>query len=225
MSVKKILIPIIVLLVIGAIVFIAVWFSTRGGTSKDLGQYKARQLHSYNWCGNRKVIALTFDDGPDVATTPTLLADLKRHNVKATFFMSPAVNGPPSAQQCSLVKTVLEHGHSVQSHSFDHTNFADKDAQSIMNSLRENHEWLEKCADGERLSLNQFRPPFGSLDTQRAKFISDLGYTIASWNVESMDYSGGNADTVFQNVRTSLAEHDCVHPIANRILYDAHYRF
>lgn len=198
--VKRIIIPLTVILVIGTVIFVAVYFSTRGGTSKDLGKYKPRPLQSFNWCGNRKVVALTFDDGPDPNTTPTLLNHLKRHGVKATFFMSPAVNGPPDAQHCALVKSVLKDGHSVQSHSYDHSNYMDKDGPAMQMNLEQNHQWLKKCADGEKLSLSQFRPPFGTVDVPRAKFASDLGYTLASWNVESLDYTGSDAQQTFQQV-------------------------
>lgn len=198
--VKRIIVPLTVILVIGTVIFVAVYFSTRGGTSKNLGKYRPRPLESYNWCGNRKVVALTFDDGPEPSTTPALLAALKRHDVKATFFMSPAVNGPPNNQHCVLVKDVLKHGHSVQSHSYDHSNYMDKDGSGIQANLETNHQWLKKCADGKKLSLSQFRPPFGSLDVARAKFASDLGYTLATWNIESLDYTGTDAQQTFANV-------------------------
>lgn len=61
-----------------------------------------------------KRIALTFDDGPSSSVTPGVLDTLKRHNVKATFF----VLGSSVIQNPGLVKRELEEGHQVGSHSW-----------------------------------------------------------------------------------------------------------
>src|ERR1700752_2678322 len=67
-----------------------------------------------------KSIALTFDDGPDPKWTPAILDILKRHNIKATFFLigQNAVDNP------DLVRRIFREGHEIGNHSFTHPNMA-----------------------------------------------------------------------------------------------------
>jgi peptidoglycan/xylan/chitin deacetylase (PgdA/CDA1 family) len=165
---------------------------------------KEGTVKSFNWCGkNQKMAVLTFDDGPSVTATPNVLVDLKETGIKATFFMSPAVDGTPDSAKCNLVERILADGHSVQSHSWDHKDFANLTDVQVVANLNKNKEWLTSCAGNQidNLNLNMFRPPYGSLDYVRAQYISnELGYTIATWNIETEDFRGGNADDIVQRI-------------------------
>ncbi len=68
-------------------------------------------------CRNRRAVALTFDDGPDPATTRRLLELLGRHGVPATFF----VTGLRAAAHRGLVREILSGGHAIGNHSYDHS--------------------------------------------------------------------------------------------------------
>jgi peptidoglycan/xylan/chitin deacetylase (PgdA/CDA1 family) len=165
---------------------------------------KEGTVKSFNWCGsNKRMAVLTFDDGPSVTATPNVLADLKTAGMKATFFMSPAVDGEPDAAKCEMVKRVLDDGHSVQSHSWDHADFMTLSDKQVTENLKKNKEWLTECAGDSvgKLELDMFRPPYGSLDYTRAQFISnELGYKIATWNLETEDFRGGNASEVMNRI-------------------------
>jgi peptidoglycan/xylan/chitin deacetylase (PgdA/CDA1 family) len=63
-----------------------------------------------------KVLALTFDDGPDPEVTPKVLATLERFNVRATFFMV----GQRADEHPDIVRDVREAGHAVGNHTWDH---------------------------------------------------------------------------------------------------------
>jgi peptidoglycan/xylan/chitin deacetylase (PgdA/CDA1 family) len=176
----------------------------RGNGRNVVSGGKEGTVKAFNWCGaNKKMAVLTFDDGPSVAGTPNVLRDLAALGAKGTFFVSPAVNGEPDASQCDLIKRILDEGHSVQSHSWDHKDFMNLNDQQVTMNLQKNKAWIEKCAGSsiDKLTLSTFRPPFGSLDFVRAQFISnELGYKIATWNMETEDYKGGNATTIMGNV-------------------------
>jgi peptidoglycan/xylan/chitin deacetylase (PgdA/CDA1 family) len=82
---------------------------------KDTGfnQYLTKSLR-----GTEKVV-LTFDDGPDVVTTPILLDTLKKFNIKATFFiLTERIN----AETLPIVKRIVAEGHNLGSHHHDHIN-------------------------------------------------------------------------------------------------------
>ncbi len=67
---------------------------------------------------NKKVVYLTFDDGPDERTTPKLLDTLKKLNVKATFFISFQNEDTPAKR--ALLKREAEEGHTLGVHCFNH---------------------------------------------------------------------------------------------------------
>ena len=67
---------------------------------------------------DEKVIALTFDDGPDEDFTPQVLDILKKYNVKATFF----VVGEKVEWNPEIVKREYEEGHEIGNHTFTHIN-------------------------------------------------------------------------------------------------------
>lgn len=78
---------------------------------------------------------------------------------------------------------ILKDGHSVQSHSWNHVSFLNLTDWEVKENLAKNRAWIEKCAGDQRskLSLTQFRPPYGNLDYVRAQFISnELDYTIGT---------------------------------------------
>jgi peptidoglycan/xylan/chitin deacetylase (PgdA/CDA1 family) len=66
-----------------------------------------------------RIIALTFDDGPDPVVTPQVLDVLKRYGVRATFF----VVGVKAVRQAKLVRREAREGHVVGNHSWDHPDF------------------------------------------------------------------------------------------------------
>ncbi|CEP02007.1 NodB homology domain-containing protein [Plasmodiophora brassicae] len=192
-------------LIIACIVAPIVYYSVRNkhanGDASSNERKPYSSLHSMNWCGDRPVIALTFDDGPEPSTTPNVLADLKRLGIKATFFMSPAVDGEPTQQQCDLVKTVVDEGHVVQSHSYDHTDFLLKSPEEVDDNLSRNEEWIRKCAGQDAPVVSMFRPPYGNLEPARAKYISGLGYDIVTWTIDTDDYTGIKPDRILANVQ------------------------
>ncbi|CEP01886.1 hypothetical protein PBRA_008829 [Plasmodiophora brassicae] len=190
--------------------------SAMGGTStgahgkNPVSGGKEGTVKSFNWCGaNKRLAVLTFDDGPSPIATPNVLSDLKNTGIKATFFMSPAADGEPDASKCDLVKRILADGHSVQSHSWDHVDFMRLNDQEVTANLNKNKQWLKDCAgdQADKLEANMFRPPFGSLDYTRAQFVSnELGYTIATWNLDSEDFRGGNASAVMDRIHEKYTQ-------------------
>ena len=64
----------------------------------------------------RKIVALTFDDGPDTENTPALLALLAERKARATFFCI----GERVARQRELAKRMVAEGHEIENHTFQH---------------------------------------------------------------------------------------------------------
>lgn len=99
-------------------------------------------------------VALTFDDGPDPAYTPTVLDILDRFEVRATFFMI----GRAAAAHPDLVRAVLRAGHEIGNHTQDHLWL---DSLSVP-KVRDQVEGGRATLSGLGVTANGlFRPPRG----------------------------------------------------------------
>lgn len=131
-------------------------------------------------------IYLTFDDGPIPEITEWVLEELQKHNAKATFFCI----GHNIEKHPHIFKKIIEAGHSVGNHTFNHLN-------GWRTSTK---EYLENCilwpsASGyssiSKLKANKrqlFRPPYGKIKSSQSKKLLKLGYKIIMWDVLSADY-------------------------------------
>lgn len=150
-----------------------------------------------------KVIYLTFDDGPGPYTRQ-LLDVLKKHNVKATFFVCDK-----GATYNKLMKDIVDEGHAIAIHSATH------DYNKIYASEEAFFNDLNKMSDiiynntGVRTTLMRF--PGGSSNmvskfnpgimTRLTKMVEERGYQYFDWNVDSDDAGGSKTtDKVFYNV-------------------------
>lgn len=93
-----------------------------------------------------KTIALTFDDGPDPVCTPKILEILKRHHIKATFFML----GEAAAQYPQLVRQVYAEGHEIGNHSFTHPNMAHVNAERVRLELTATERAIDRHRPARR---------------------------------------------------------------------------
>jgi peptidoglycan-N-acetylglucosamine deacetylase len=106
----------------------------------------------------RRQIALTFDDGPNPAVTPRLLALLEQQNVQATFFLVGQF-----ARACpELVREIAARGHTVGNHTETHVNLALASARRIEDELARCQRSLAAALDSGAAGLPRWmRPPFG----------------------------------------------------------------
>lgn len=123
---------------------------------------------------NKKVVYLTFDDGPTPEVTLQVLSILKEFNAKATFFCL----GKNVEQNKELFQQILDDGHSVGNHTHNHL-------KGIETSLEEYFDDIKNAQN--HLNTNLFRPPYGRISLKQIKFISKY-YKIVMWNVLSKDY-------------------------------------
>ena len=87
---------------------------TSWGVSNIHSQMFITSINSIN--GSRGEIALTFDDGPDENNTPKLLKVLKKHEVKATFFLI----GEKIVANKGIVEMIIKDGHQICNHTYYH---------------------------------------------------------------------------------------------------------
>ena len=141
-------------------------------------------------------MALTFDDGPSkpAGSTEAVLDELTDNNIKGTFFISPSAQDiEPGDEQCQSLQRMIREGHSVQSHTWSHKNLLEMSIEEIEEELLLAETWVQQCTGQSVADIGwyQLRPPFGYLDGEKARHVSSLGYSLASWNLDTYDWQGG----------------------------------
>lgn len=136
----------------------------------------------------RKVVYLTFDDGPIPEITPWVLDLLDTYNIKATFFcVADNVRKYPE-----VYRMVKERGHRVGNHTYHHIQGLRTSSKNYMKDTDE----AKKLIDSPL-----FRPPHGHLRINQF-FRLRKKYKVIMWDVVTRDYSKYlNSDEVVRNVK------------------------
>lgn len=130
------------------------------------------------WSGrtSEKLVALTFDDGPDPRFTPEVLDILEENHVPATFF----VVGKFAARYPDLVVREIQDGNEVGNHTYDHPNLLGDNPKQIRAEISGGGAIIEEVT-GKPLTL--FRPPKGLINREGLEIAHELGYKIVFWGV------------------------------------------
>lgn len=163
----------------------------------SLGLYNfALHPNMYNWekegilirqaKTDHKVIALTFDDGPDPTNTKALLEVLKKHKSQATFF----VLGNRAEKYPDLLKEMAEAGHEIANHSYSHADFNGKSDEFILEEIKKTNAII-KGITGQNPKF--FRPPGGYLSHAMVDLTQEQHLTIGywTWQQDSKDWREG----------------------------------
>lgn len=126
---------------------------------KNRDYYEARGEVVWEVPGKKKVIALTFDDGPDPKDTPRILDLLKQHHARATFF----VIGSKAGKHTDLLRREMEEGHEIANHTFTHHFFNNSfTAERIHNEIAKTQEVIytvtgqrQRCSDPPEACLTR----------------------------------------------------------------------
>jgi peptidoglycan/xylan/chitin deacetylase (PgdA/CDA1 family) len=130
-----------------------------------------------------KEILLTFDDGPHPVQTPKVLDVLRRHNVKAMFFLI----GKNAEAYPDIVRQIVADGHLVGNHTYSHQGkFSVFSAKKIKEELEKTDDILRKIT-GKKVEY--FRPPFGITNSRIGRVVRERGYKVIGWNIRSYDTS------------------------------------
>lgn len=130
---------------------------------------------------DRKVVYLTFDDGPHPPETERVLDVLRERGAKATFFL---IGSKVSGNE-AVLRRMLEEGHALGLHTYSHAGtFPLLSFDKMLADVNEGKRAVESVA-GRKISL--FRPPFGVTNPTIAKVVRTLGLQTVGWDVRSFD--------------------------------------
>ena len=148
-----------------------------------------------------KIVALTFDDGPDRHNTPMVLDALKRDGQKATFFLI----GEQVGANAELVRRMAAEGHAVGNHSWSHP---------YRLSEGEGVRQIQMCEEAVRQAIGRapacFRSPGGFTNNGIANAARTLGHPNFLWMVSSADTRRIGPAAIARNVTGSLHPGDIV---------------
>jgi peptidoglycan/xylan/chitin deacetylase (PgdA/CDA1 family) len=125
--------------------------------------------------GDKKIVYLTFDDGPHPMATPFVLDILKKYNLKASFFCI----GKNIVQYPELFNRIIKEGHALGNHTYNHLN-------GLKVSNDQYFSDYEKCQ--KLYPFTYFRPPYGRMSLRQMQYLS--GKTkIVMWSILTKDYA------------------------------------
>jgi len=133
----------------------------------------------WNMPKNEKNIYLSFDDGPHPEITLFVLEELEKYRAEASFFCV----GHNVALYPNVYKKILDNGHVVGNHTFNHPNGWETSTK----------EYLEDVAAASKyIETNLFRPPYGRIKSQQAKGLkkamNNENTRVIMWDVLSLDF-------------------------------------
>ncbi len=154
-----------------------------------------------------KAVAFSFDDGPDLESTPKLLKVLAKYNAHATFF----VVGNRVASRAQVVKDTVAAGHEIGNHSWSHANLSELKMKDVNKQIDRTAKVVKKVS-GYDVTL--VRPPYGAISNRMRKW---LKHPMVLWNVDTEDWRSKNPKKILKEVKRSVSDgsiilmHD-IHP-------------
>ena len=147
-----------------------------------------------------KKIALTFDDGPNVACTGRLLDGLKKRNVRATFF----VIGKNAKKNPKLTKRIYEEGHMIGNHTYTHIDMSKVSEGKAGKELKKTSRTVHAIT-GEYPQY--MRPPYGVCSQ---KLEESLDMILVRWTIDPLDWKTENTNEIVKKVVTKAEENDII---------------
>lgn len=165
----------------------------------------------YIGSGDKKEIYLTFDCGYENGNTPAILDALKKHKVKATFF----VVGHFLKENEDLVKRMVKEGHTVGNHTYNHPNIVGMDKEKFANEVGQVEE-IYKSITGKNMT-KYYRPPQGKYNTDNLKMAQEMGYKTFFWSLAYVDWNKDSQPTKEEAFDKLLSR---IHPGAIVLLHN-----
>lgn len=148
---------------------------------------------------NKKMVALTYDDGPSIYT-PRILKTLKENNSVATFF----VVGNRVPMYSDTVKKAYDMGCEIGNHTYEHKSLPNLSETEVKRQISKTNKEVKKVI-GEKPVI--MRPTGGATNTNIKKWV---GMPSIIWSVDTLDWKTRNADSTRRAVLNRVKDGDIV---------------
>ncbi len=151
----------------------------------------------------KKMIALTFDDGPNGAATEQILDALRERKVPATFF----VIGANAERFPKLIKRMIAEGHLVGNHTYRHPRFDQITTAEMEKDIADGSRAVE-TASGTRPFW--FRPPYGINGAGLGNVCRRQGVVITGWSLDANDWNIHPVEELVDTIVSQAAPGDII---------------
>ncbi|MFN2448990.1 MAG: polysaccharide deacetylase family protein [Candidatus Baltobacteraceae bacterium] len=149
---------------------------------------------------SQRVVALTFDDGPNPPYTDAILAVLEQEHVQATFFLV----GRAVAAYPAIVQREARDNDALGNHSWDHAHLIVMTPATLKRSLQRTDAAI---AAATGLHPRIMRPPFGARDWEVMQTARKSGYTVVMWSVPlARDWENPPPQVIAQRILGRVAD-------------------
>lgn len=140
-----------------------------------------------------KLVALTFDDGPDKNYTMDVLDILRKNKLKATFFTV----GIQVKKYPEIMKLIAQDGHAIGNHSYHHPNLSKLDSKTIKEEIKWTDYLIEESVG---YVPRLVRAPYGALSPLVRSIMKDNNRELVGWTVDTRDWAGESVANMRANV-------------------------
>lgn len=151
----------------------------------------------------KKLIALTFDDGPSATQTPRLLEAMKQRGVHATFF----ITGINAGKNKPLLSRMAKEGHCIGNHTYSHAKLTELSAEEIKQQFTLCSEAIASVTGSPPLLA---RAPGGNIDDTVLSCLTELDMTAIGWSVDTRDWESRDVtailNTAFQSGKYGICD-------------------
>ncbi len=148
---------------------------------------------SMDWLSRpeERIMALTFDDGPDPRDR-AIAALLKQHHISATFFYI----GSKAKAMPGMVREILADRHTIGYHSYRHSMMSGLSSARLAADFREGRAVMADLG----VPLTWFRPPYGDFNPAVVQAARACGMETILWTIDSRDWAGIDGPAIAKNV-------------------------
>lgn len=159
---------------------------------------------AYEANDNRRLVTLTFDDGPVPETTPAILRALAHDNVHATFFLIGRYLDGTDARAIAtrnVTKDILAAGHMIGNHTHDHLLLTTSNHAAALAQIEEGGASIERAIGRKPVF---FRPPYGQLDPFTEDVLRKRNDEVVMWNIEVGDMLNDDPDAMAASLERQI---------------------
>lgn len=155
------------------------------------------------WGTGRKMVALTYDDGPNPEFTPRLIGLLREKDAKATFF----VLGQQVARGENIIRAAVSEGHEIGCHTWSHKQLSKLSGQALNDEVMKGVEAIRNVT-GRTPCL--VRPPYGAQNKTVREFAKANNLYLINWSVDTNDWRSSTKAADIINEADKKAYDGCI---------------
>jgi len=141
-----------------------------------------------------KLIALTFDDGPDKRYTTDILDILKEKGVKATFF----VVGQQVTKNPEVLQRIVDEGHAIGNHTNNHKDLSKLDEHGVIEQFKEADDAIKEAIG---ITPVMVRAPYGAVSDTVKELIKENHRELIGWNIDTRDWAGTSSSDMIKMIK------------------------